>query len=234
MGCGGTKFADTALGAPLTPFTAEQCLEGTPTLSTTTLVCDTSTFKRSSTITEMVPFEGGKIIGKATVISTINKEGAMSDGAGKRIIVSKTKTTQMIPLRTQTRYLRPTPVFKGQESEFASDDKAKATPQYKFSCVVATHKMGTAEGTYSTAVAGSDEVLLLTAKRFGGIKQVTIVSDKAGNVVAKSRTTDTFGKQITIEIAAGIDKFAVGALVAALAPGGSGANAGSGTGAYGS
>lgn len=232
MGLGGSKGFDKAeLGSPASSFTASMCGEGkAPATVAVTLVSKASGMSRSSTITE-----GDAVVCKGKVISCLNKEGAMDDADGTRLAVSKVKTKKMIPLHTETRILRPVKSHEGQASEdFASDDKDKATSLYNFALVKAKHALTTAEGTYALySQPGGEPETVLTAKRAAGIKQRTYIYDTAGTLVAKSRVTDAFGKVVTMEIAAGVDRMAVIALVSALAPGGGGANAGSGTGAYG-
>lgn len=231
MGCGVSKeFEEAVVTSPASPFTAAQCSEGVaPASGTVTLVAKASGMQQSSTISE-----GGAIIAKGKVVSNMNKEGALEGADGTRLGVTKVKTVKLIPLHTETRVLRPAASYEGQTSEdFASDDKDKATKLYNFALVTAKHSMATAEGTYALYTAG-EPTPMLTAKRLGGIKQRTMVYDTAGTLVAKTRVTDAFGKEITMEIAGGVDRLAVVTLVSQLAPGGGGANAGSGTGAYGS
>jgi len=232
MGCGGSKEFEVELATCATPFTAEQCAMGkAPSADVLNFQLSVSMMKQEGIYSDLAT-RATILSGK--MISTFNKESETLDPEGKRIAVCKAKTLTMIPQKMETRLLLLTPSFDGQASDdFASDDKDKATPLYNFAKITATQKMG-AEGEYALYTSAGETKVMLTGKRLAGMKQKYLIYDAAGALVAKAKTTDTMGKNITFEIAGGIDVAAVFTLVSALGPGGGGgANAGSGTGAYG-
>jgi len=175
----------------------------------------------------------GDVTAKLTLISSWNKEGAIVDMSGDRLCVTKGKMTGFGS--RESLVLRLNKAYDNQKDpKFACDDEVKASPLFEFAKVSVQDGIMNGEGQYALVTADGPEPIYV-GKRLTGITQRIVIFDMNGQCIAKVQPTDYWksGKECQYDIAAGVDRYAIIALASCLFSGGGGANAGSGTGAFG-
>lgn len=209
---------------------ADKCIDGhAPSSTVVRMTMTTENWKGNSSLISI----DGKVKARLALISSWKKEGAIIDPSGDRICVTKGKMTGFGS--RDSFILTYKRAYDGQDDHiFAYDDKNKTLPLFKFAKVSVQDGMMKGEGRYSLITAEGLKPVFV-GKRLTGIAQRIVIFDMNGKCVAKIHPTDYWksGKQLEYEIAAGVDPYAIIALASTLFSGGGGANAGSGTGAYG-
>eukprot|EP00218_Dolichomastix_sp_CCMP3274_P006858 CAMPEP_0170146892 /NCGR_PEP_ID=MMETSP0033_2-20121228/32386_1 /TAXON_ID=195969 /ORGANISM="Dolichomastix tenuilepis, Strain CCMP3274" /LENGTH=218 /DNA_ID=CAMNT_0010383657 /DNA_START=102 /DNA_END=755 /DNA_ORIENTATION=- len=205
-------FSGATVAVPAKAMTAAECLDGVapPTTGTTTLKsCASGTVSPQWAVTD-----GSYALVTLKTLSLWQKTGEIVSAGGTRLAVQHGGTGLS---GLETRVLRSEPTYPGQEAgEAPGIDGAL----YAFATVSAKTEQFSAEGKYALVTGKGESKVVLQGRRCEGLKQLYLVHDIDNVCVAKVEQKVLWGKELTFEVAAGVDRCAVLALVSALAPDG--------------